>query len=130
MSAELKDQSNLNYIVVGGPDKMSMSSFMIYLRRVLGIKYAVGSLHSFGSKESIETYVNSFQQLNTKGVISFYARRKINVSDPLQYIPDCIKQIADIIFWLELYDSKPRILKYSDKNTTDSLIEGWVKILG
>lgn len=120
-----------NYAVVAGPDKTALGGFLKHMRRVVGRAYGIGEMHSLMSTDSIGAFVEDFRAKNPKGIISYYARRKINVSEPLQVIPATLEKLSEVIIWFELYDPKPRLLKVSEKDSAfiSEITGGWNKII-
>ena len=126
-----QNSPNINYVLVAGPDKMALAGFMQYFRKTAGTSYYIGETHSLMSDEAFQQYTAGFSERYPKGLISFYARRKINAPDPLLHIPTCLKNMADLILWFELYESAPGILKAPEGDTfTQVLCDGWKKVIG
>lgn len=131
MPVSFNNAALFNYMTVAGPDKMALGGFLKHVRRILGSAYGVGEMHSLMSMESMNIFVEDFRAKNPKGILSYYARRKINVQEPLKIIPVTLEQLSEVIIWFELYDPKPILLKVFEKDNAfiSEVIEGWNKII-
>lgn len=128
MPTEVTQSSPVNYLLAAGPDKLALGGFVQWSRRRLACP--LGDLHSLMTVEACDAYVQEFCRLNAKGILSYYARRKINIPDPLAVIPESLKRTADIIIWFELYDQNPRVLKAPEGDTISKMfVEDWKKFL-
>lgn len=138
MQVELGTQSSssvsipegLRYIVVAGADRMPLNGFIKYFRDIFGPKWPTGNMHSLMSAESCGDFLSGFMSKFDKGLLAYYARRKINIPDPLLIIPESIKAKADMILWFELYSTEPVVLKDMNAGFTSWLMSGWKKRLG
>jgi len=128
MPVETKQSSPVNYLLAAGPDKLALGGFVQWSRRRLACP--IGDMHSLMSVEACDTYVQEFCRLNARGILSYYARRKVNILDPMVIIPASLKNAADIIIWFELYDPNPKILKSPEGDMISKMfIEDWKKFL-
>ena len=116
----------MNCILVGSPDKVSLSKFVGFLKRHFN-KYEIGEMHSLMSEDSIKLYIEDFFRQFSKGIISYYAKRKINI-DPLTCLPKIIQERADVIVWFNLYSTEPAVLKDPD-GYLNSIIKSWNKYI-
>jgi len=100
----------MNYILIGSPDKISLTSFLQFLRNDIGKSYIIGDMHSLMSEEAKSLYVDSFCSKFPKGIISYYAKGALKV-DPLTCLPGKAIERADVIVWFDLYATEPVVLK-------------------
>lgn len=123
MPVEVGPQNPFKYILIAGPDKLGIASFIRMIRNSYpGIR--IGDMHNLMSEESLNEYWEEFQNRFEKGIVSYYAKKCINVPDPLRIIPSCLRDI-DLILWFELYAEIPVVLKTSDVNASERFIEMW-----
>jgi hypothetical protein len=115
-------------LTVAGSDKLSINTFSALLKRLLGETYEVGVMHSFMSKEASNLFLEDFSRENVKAIITYFARRKVNLPDPLIILPVRLQELSDHIYWFDLYTSEPKILKQKDPAFTRWLMEEWKKI--
>jgi len=119
-------------IVIGGPDKLSINSFINFIKRVVGVSYNIGNMHSLMTNESKELYVKDFKSKYPNGIIGYYAKRMIN-KDPKDCLPEIVKAEADLIIWFNLYSTDPIIVKDPGDSSLKTIIDNWnqyIKKLG
>ena len=119
----------MNYIVVASPDKVSLGSFVKFLRKMLGTDYVLGEMHSLMSLESIDLYLKDFWEKYPKGIISYYAKGQKSTA-----IPTKISEKACIVVWFDLYSTVPQVLKdrFNDaapNGVFSKILEEWVKYI-
>lgn len=116
----------MDCILVGSPDKISLSKFVGFVK--LNLKeYEIGEMHSLMSENAVELYIEDFFRQFPKRIISYYAKRKINI-DPLICLPKRIQEKADVIIWFDIYSTEPKVLK-DPNNCLNSIIENWKKFI-
>jgi hypothetical protein len=128
MPVQMNNVVNFDYILVASPDKVALGCFVSYLYKTFGHGYKLGKTHSLCSAEFIQLYAENFKSEYKKGIISYYARRKANHPDPIKCIPECLLKMANIVIWMNLYDSNPIILKSMDTALMDTLLSGWKRL--
>jgi len=114
---------NIKYVLVASPDKISLVSFIRFLRKSLGNDYPTGEMHNLMTPLSVSQYVNGFMKKYPKGILSYYARRAINV-DPLTYIPKVLLHASESIIWFDLYSTEPKVVKDRGDNMK-VIIDDW-----
>lgn len=115
----------MNVILIGSPDKISLNQFTKFLKRSHN-EYIIGGMHSLMSSESAEVYMNDFLEKYPKAIFTYYAKRKVNVKDPLTCFPGFLHRRADVVIWFELFSTEPKLLK-DQYNVMKSVIEDWNK---
>jgi len=118
---------DLDYVLVAGSDKLSIYGFAKYLTSLLN--RPVGAVHTLMTVDAINTYVEQFTGKFKKGLITFYARRKVNLPNPIDIIPDSLKSASKLIVWFELYTTTPKILK-GDSDFCRVILSAWEKRMG
>ena len=114
---------SIKYVVVASPDKISLPSFAGFLKRSLGNDYGIVKMHNLMSKESTNLFIKDYLNKYSKGIISYYAKRAVNV-DPIKVIPDSLERIAESIIWFELYSNEPKVIK-DIHNNLGAILEDW-----
>lgn len=99
-----------NVISVASPDKLSLAMFLDFLKHVLGREWVFGDTHNLMTAESFEAYLTGFLKNYPRAVISYYAKRQINI-DPLKAIPQKIIDSSEAVVWFKLYSTEPVFLK-------------------
>jgi hypothetical protein len=117
----------LNYILIGSPDKITLNTFIRFLKRALGRDFIIGEMHSLMSPESKVIYVDDFIKKFPKGIFSYYAKG-LKQGDPATYLPESAMKVSNIIVWFDLYSTVPVVLKDSD-NFLVPIIENWTKYI-
>ena len=120
---------NLRYVVVAGSDRMPLYGFIKYFRGIFG-NWPTGNMHSLMSAKSCEEFLSGFSSKFDKGILAYYARRKINLPDPIKILPESIQNKANMILWFDLYSTEPKVLKDINNEFTSWLLLGWKKRLG
>lgn len=117
-------------IVVAGPDKMALTSFLGYLGRFVGHGYTLGAMQSLMTPDAVQVFLDRLAPI-PRWITSYYARRKINVPDPISVLPAGLVDRADTIFWFNLYDTIPTVLKQAPESTViTTIIDSWKKRIG
>jgi len=99
------------YIIVASPDKISLGMFIEFYRNHIDIGSPMGSMQYLISEEGLKNFLEAFKnQYPDRGIISYYAKKKINV-DPLIVIPKILIEWADVVLWFDLYSTEIRSLK-------------------
>ena len=114
---------SIKYVLVASPDKISLVSFIRYLRGVVGTDYPTGEMHNLMTPKDADLFVSGFIKKYPKGIFSYYARRAINV-DPLTYLPKRLTHFAETIIWFDLYSTEAKVLKDKDDNFK-VIIDDW-----
>ena len=118
----------MNVVLIGSPDKVALSNFVKFLKKSLG-EYSLGGLHSLMSPDSVQQYMDNFLEQYPKAIFTYYAKRKINVADPLAVFPTYAHEKADVVIWFDLYSIEPRLVK--DRFDVMKLaIDNWKKSVG
>ena len=99
------------YTVVASPDKISLGMFIQFYRTHIDKGCPMGNLQYLILPDSLQQFMGSFKETYPdRGIISFYAKKKINV-DPLIIIPKSLFEWADLVIWFDLYSTEIRSLK-------------------
>lgn len=121
---------NLNYVLIGAPDKPVLKAFVLFIKKQLGRDYVLGDMHSLMSDEAKDQYITDFASKFSKGVIIYYAKKVYkSPEDPLLYLPKKAIDISEAIAWFDLYSVEPKILKDTE-NFFPALIDSWKKYIG
>jgi hypothetical protein len=115
----------LDYILIGSPDKITLNTFIRFLKRSLGNDFITGEMHSLMSSESKSIYVEDFIKKFPKGIFSYYAKG-IKQGTPVTFLPESAIKISDIIVWFDLYSTIPVVIKDSE-GFLPPIIENWNK---
>jgi len=99
----------MKYILIGSPDKLSLGSFIRFIRKQLP-DHAVADMHSLMSKDSMDMYISDLKNKHEKCIISFYAKKQIN-ADPLKILSQKLQDSSDVIIWFDLYSMDIKIIK-------------------
>lgn len=103
----------MDLITVAGSDRIAIATFIDFLKHCLkGDNYVVGILHSLMTEESIEAYMSDLLERNPRVILSYYAKRKVNV-DPEKCLPQPIMEKSTSVVWFELYNTEFKIVKDS-----------------
>lgn len=113
----------IKYVLVASPDKISLVSFIRFIRKSIGEEYPIGEMHNLMTLESVSLYTNGFMKKYPKGIFSYYARRAVNV-DPLTYIPKVLLHAAESIIWFDLYSTEAKVVKDKEDNMK-VIIDDW-----
>ena len=117
----------MNYIIAASPDKLSISMFIKLMIRNIG-GYELGELHSFMTEESIKNYIGDFSKRYPRGLLSYYANRKVNI-DPKICIPAGVQEFADILVWFDLYSLEVKVIKDKDDVFSKTFLDKWNKFV-
>ncbi len=116
----------MNCVLVGSPDKISLNNFVKFLKKSLN-EYTIGGMHSLMSGDAVRLYVDDFLTKYPKAILTYYAKRKVNV-DPFQCFPVHAQEKADVIIWFDLYSTEPKLVK--DRfNVMEETINNWKKYI-
>lgn len=115
----------LNYILIASPDKISLSTFTNFIKK--NFDYPVGILHNMMSKESINTYINDFSQQFPNGILTFYAKKALNV-EPSTYLPQEVIKKVDVVVWFNLYSMDPIVVK-DPLDQLKVILEDWSQFI-
>ena len=118
---------NLNYILIGSPDKLSLNSFIRFMKRAVGKDFIIGDMHSLMSDESKNLYIEDFIKKNPRGIFSYYAKG-VKSSDPLKCLPEKAINESDVAVWFDLYSTEPIVLK-DKENFLAPIIQNWNKYI-
>jgi len=118
---------NLKYLLIASPDKVSLNSFLKFIKTAVGKEYIIGNIHSLMSEEAKSTYIEDFIKKNEKGIFSYYAR-KIVTTEPLKILPAKAIEVSNEIIWFDLYSITPIILKDTE-NFLPPIIVNWNKYM-
>lgn len=114
---------SIKYVLVASPDKISLVSFIRFLKRCIGEGYQTGELHNLMTSLSVSQYVDDFMRKYSKGIFSYYARRVVNV-DPLTCIPKALLHVSNSVVWFDLYSTEAKILKDREDNM-NVIVDDW-----
>jgi len=114
----------MNYLAVGGPDKLSIGAFLKFIKPRLGNAYIYGDMHSLMSEDAKNSFINDFCSRYNKGVFSYYARKAVNV-DPMICLPKRLIEIADVVGWFDLYSTELKVLKETTPGEFSTTIGEW-----
>jgi len=115
----------MDHFVVVSPDKISLGSFVKFVRKMVGTEYVLGEMHNLMSTEAIDLYLTDISGKHPKWLIPFYGKGMKESS-----IPARLLQVAHVVVWFDLYSTVPKILKVPDKrDVLDKIIEEWVKYI-
>jgi hypothetical protein len=93
-------------ITIASPDKISIKSFISYIKFTVGSQYQVIELHHLMTPESIEMAIESLNP-DKEYLISYYSNKKTQKEN----IPAKITEISDFLVWMDLYSNEWVILK-------------------
>ena len=113
-------------IIVASPDKISIKRFIQFLRKYFS-DFMIGEMHSLMSMESINLYLEDFFNKYSTGIISYYAKRAVNIN-PITILPIKIQEVADYLIWFDLYAIEPKILKRSGDHLKGVLMD-WKRLI-
>jgi hypothetical protein len=113
----------MKIVTVGSPDRVSIASFLSFMRHSLGKDYAFGEIHSLMSIEETANYIDGLRGIREKILFSYYAKRAINV-DPVKVIPVQLMEASDFVVWMDLYSMDWKILK-DVLEESGPLLERW-----
>lgn len=120
------NSEKLRFLTVAGPDKLALTSFTQWSVQALGNSFeTTGSMHNLMSSEASEAFVKDFTSKFNKGLITYYAKKVINHTDPVVIIPRSLYDVSDIILWFELYATDPKVLKTIDEKTSKVIMDAW-----
>jgi len=105
----------MRYVLVGSSDKISLSSFINFLRHELGSEYELGAMTSLMSEESKTLFAEDFSQKFIKGIFSYYAKGVRKSDDPGQILPKKAMELSDVVIWFDLYSTTPIVVIDKDK---------------
>jgi hypothetical protein len=114
----------MKYVLVGSPDKISLSRFVSFLRHELGKDYEIGDMHSLMSEESKERFAEHFSQKNIKGIFSYYAKGVKATSTPVSVLPKKAVELSDVVIWFDLYSTTP-VVVVDRNNLIGNTITKW-----
>ncbi len=114
-------------IFVGSPDKVSLNNFVKFLQKSHN-EYSIGGMHSLMSGDAVGLYIDDFLSQYPKALFTYYAKRKINIEDPLTAIPVEAQERVDVIIWFNLYSTEPVIVK-DPENLMKFVVEDWNKYI-
>lgn len=97
-------------ITISGPDKVSLATFMDFLKFCLGSAYVPVMLHSLMSKECINNLIENAIAETENLIFSYYAKRRINV-DPMKVIPEKLLEVSEAVIWFDLYSVDFKLIK-------------------
>lgn len=118
----------LNYILIATPDKISLNTFLKFIRKALGKDYTIGEMHSLMAEKDKELYATEFSQKFSKGVFSYYARGVKKIPDPLLILPTKAVALSEAVVWFDLYSTVPVVLK-DTQGFLPPIIENWNKFI-
>jgi hypothetical protein len=100
------------YLLICSPDKISIGMFMEFYRNHIEKGCPIGSLQYLISTEGIQKFIESFSsQYPESGIVSYYVKNKINITEPLSIIPKELVEWADVVLWFDLYATEMVSLK-------------------
>jgi hypothetical protein len=77
------------------------------------------------SLESAQSFLENLFSSTPKFYITYYTRKRVNLTDPLVTLPARLVETAEVVYWFELYASEPKILKNQAESFTDWLGQAW-----
>jgi len=113
-----------NYIVIASPDKLSLGASVRYIRGIVGKSYMVGEMHSLMSSDSISAYIGDFFNQYDRAIITYYARKMININ-PIDCVPKELFNKVDLVIWFNLYATEMNLLKKTEDPFDDHLTSNW-----
>jgi len=116
----------LNYIMVATPDKISLNTFLRFIRKAVGKDYAIGEMHSLMTEKDKDQYTAGFIAKHPKGLISYYARGVKKIENPNTCLPIKMAELADCIVWFDLYSTSPIVVK-DTAEFLPPVIQNWFK---
>jgi len=132
VSFENQEQNKIpERILIVSPDKLALSTFLAHVKKVVGQGYSIAVLHSLMTAEEFQSCLT---RLDTVGrwILSYYARRKQGVSDPMTLLPAGFGERADVVLWFDLYATVPVVAKTPPEGASmvSFIIESWKKRIG
>lgn len=118
----------LNYVLVGTPDKISLNTFLRFLRKSIGKDYIIGEMHSLMSEKDKESYVTDFVSKKSKGIFSYFAKGVKKAPDPIKVLPSKAYELSDVVVWFDLYSTIPIAIKDKDGFLKD-IFNNWNKFI-
>jgi hypothetical protein len=113
----------MKIISIVSPDRLSIASFLSFMRHHLGKDYVFGELHNLMSEEAIVNYITDLITLKETVIFSYYAKKQINV-DPMKVIPSKLLEVSDLLVWIDLYTMDWKVIKDTE-NVSGSFLTSW-----
>ena len=110
-------------ITIASPDKVSICMFISFMRHCIGKDLFVGDVHSLMTTESLNLYLNDVKTKAENILITYYARKKINV-DPKTVLPEQLINESNLLVWMNLYSTDWVIVK-DPENISVLYIDRW-----
>jgi len=110
-------------VTIASPDKISISTFVSFMRFCLGKEYSLVETYSLMSQEALKSYIEGYLKKSEKLIISFYAKNKASM-DPLKIIPETLIDSSDLVVWMDLYSMEWVIIKDSS-NQAPYYVDRW-----
>jgi hypothetical protein len=112
-------------ITIASPDKVSIAMFTSLMKHCLGNDLFIGEAHSLMTPEAIKLYLTDIKTKAEKILITYYARKKINV-DPIKALPENLLNESNLLVWINLYSTDWVIVK-DPENIAGFYNERWKK---
>jgi hypothetical protein len=114
----------MKIVTVVSPDKVSIASFLSFMKFCLGKEYVIGEVHHLMSSEEMTNYIDGLISLKEKILFSYYCSKNLNNTDPMKIIPVRLLEVSDFIVWMGLYSMDWRIIKDLPAES-GALLERW-----
>lgn len=113
----------MKIVSIVSPDRLSIASFLSFMRHHLGKDYVFGELHNLMTEEATINYITDLMSLKETVIFSYYAKKQINV-DPMKVIPPKLLEVSDLLVWIDLYDMTWKVIKDAE-NVSESFLTSW-----
>lgn len=114
----------MNIISVVSPDKVSISSFLSFMKYCLGGDYILGEIHHLMSPEAITEYIEGLLTIKNKILFSYYCPKSLTNADPMKVVPVRLYEVSDLVVWMGLYSMDWKIIKDVPGNS-GALLDRW-----
>lgn len=113
----------MKIVSIVSPDRLSIASFLSFMRHHLGKDYVFGELHNLMTEEAIINYITDLIFLKETVIFSYYAKKQINV-DPMKVIPSKLLEVSDLLVWIDLYSMTWKVIKDTE-SASESFLTSW-----